>query len=214
LCTPASLHAALRSLTKHKSLIVERLRVREKTFDESMSCDASLDVDEALQRLRLKYLAPCDCQHLDLPAESLDVIVSRAVLEHIPPPVIDNIFSESFRLLKPGGLVCHFVDNSDHWEFRDKGISRVNFLKFSDSAFRWTCLNKQNYQNRLRHPEYREMLLKAGFRVIREERKIDSRALTAIENLPVDQRFRSFANEDLAAIDSSLLAAKPSNLRE
>src|SRR5579862_2049472 len=94
LCTPASLQAALRSLMKHKSLIVERLRVSENTFDLSTSWDPSLDVDQALGRLRLKYLAPCDCQHLDLPSESLDVIVSRAVLEHIPPPVIDNIFLE------------------------------------------------------------------------------------------------------------------------
>ena len=77
-------------------------------------------------------------------------------------------------------LACHLVDHSDHWEHNDKSLSRVNFLKYSDSFFRWTYIfNSLNYQNRLRHPEYIEMLHKAGFRLVREEHSVDEASLRA-----------------------------------
>jgi len=209
LCIPATVDAALRSIRAHKSLIIDSLGISGAVFDQGVAQNSSQDIDRAFGRLRLKYLAPCDCQKLDLPTASVDVLVSRAVLEHIPPVVLENIFGESFRILKPGGLVCHFIDDSDHWEFEDKSISRVNFLRYSDSVFRWTCLNKQNYQNRLRHPEYLQMMFKAGFSILREERKVDAKALAALHDLPIGQRFQSFSKEDLATIDSYVLARKP-----
>ena len=76
----------------------------------------------------------------DLPDASLDVVTSRAVLEHVPPDVIQDIFNESFRLLNANGLACHIIDNSDHWQHGDLRLSRVNFLRFSDFTFRLTCM--------------------------------------------------------------------------
>jgi SAM-dependent methyltransferase len=209
LCRPASFQAALASLRAQKELILDRLGISGEKVDAALLRDPGNDLEETLQRFRMKYLAPCDCRHLELPDGSVDVVSSRAVLEHIPPAVIEEIFGESFRLLKPGGVACHFVDNSDHWEHRDKRISRVNFLKFSDDTFRWTCLNSHNYQNRLRHPEYTELLEKMGFALEREEREIDSRAVSVLATLPVAERFRRFTAEELAAISSYLLARKP-----
>jgi SAM-dependent methyltransferase len=165
-------------------------------------------MQERLKELRLVYLAPCDCRSLSLPADSLDVVTSRACLEHIPPDVLQDIFHESYRLLKRGGLACHWVDPSDHWEHQDKSLTRVNFLKYPDALFRWTSINPINYQNRLRHPEYVEMLGKAGFRLIREERQVDEASLRSLPHIRIAKRFRRFSYEDLATIDSLLLAIK------
>jgi SAM-dependent methyltransferase len=162
-----------------------------------------------LRALRLTYLAPCDCRKLDMPGGSIDVITSRAVLEHIPPAVITDIFKESLRVLKPGGAACHFVDNSDHWEFEDKTISRTNFLQFSDSVFRLTCLNAQHYQNRLRHSEYVDGLQATGFDLVRAEREVDMKSVATLKQMSVDRRFLKFGVEDLATITSYLLALKP-----
>jgi len=165
-------------------------------------------LDDGFRRLRFEYLAPCDCRKLVLPDQSVDIVISRAVLEHIPPQLIQDIFYDSYRLMKPHGLTCHFVDNSDHWQHADNSISRVNFLKFPDAVFRWTYLNGLNYQNRLRHSQYVEMLRNAGFEVLREDKEIDSGSLEALKTLKLDDQFRRFTKDDLAALSSYLLARK------
>jgi SAM-dependent methyltransferase len=208
LCQTASFETALASLRLYRDRILKSLGIGEKAFDDAVAWKPSDGLAEGFKRLRLEYLAPCDCRHLDLAAGSLDVVTSRAVLEHIPPDVIQGIFTESFRLLKPGGLACHIVDNSDHWQHSDNSISRVNFLKFPDSVFRWTYLNGLNYQNRLRHSEYLEMLTKSGFTMLREERDVDQPSVAALQTLPLADRFRRFTVEDLATMNSFLLARK------
>ena len=163
---------------------------------------------DRLKEMHLIYLAPCDCRGLNIPAASLDVITSRACLEHIPPDVILDIFRESYRLLKPGGVTCHMVDHSDHWQHNDKNIGRVNFLKYSDSLFRWTSINPLNYQNRLRHPEYIEMLQKVGFRLACEEHTVDEESLRHLPKMRLAERSRKFSREDLATTSSLFLAVK------
>jgi SAM-dependent methyltransferase len=208
LCVPASFHSALQSLRAYKKLILERIPIGEKAFDEALAWEPEDGLEEGFRRLRLVYLAPCDCRRLRLPASSLDVVTSRAVLEHIPPDVIQDIFHESFRLLKPDGLACHIIDNSDHWQHVDTRISRINFLKFSDFAFKLTCINSLNYQNRLRHSEYRRMFLNSGFTLLRDEPDVDSASLAMLNTLPIISRFRTFTREDLAATTSHFVARK------
>ena len=198
----------MESLKLHRKLIVDSLGISEKSFDDAVTVKPDDSLTEGFRRLRLEYLAPCDCRKLTLPDQSIDVVTSRAVLEHIPPQVVQDIFYESYRLLKPQGVACHYVDNSDHWQHSDKSISRVNFLRFPDYVFRWTYINGLNYQNRLRHSEYVEMLRKAGFEILREDKDVDAGSLDALRALPLDPRFHRFSTEDLAALTSYLVARK------
>jgi SAM-dependent methyltransferase len=208
LCHAASFGTALAALRKYRSLILDKIPMGEDAFDRALAWDPATGLDAGLRHLRLKYLAPCDCQKLDLPSGSVDIVISRAALEHIPPAVIQGIFRESFRLLRPGGLACHLVDNSDHWEHRDKRISRVNFLKYSDAVFRWTYLNGLNYQNRLRHPEYGEMLTKAGLSIVRNEPSVSRESVEALKTLPVHERFKRFTVEELASVGTIVVARR------
>jgi hypothetical protein len=208
LLQPASFRTAMDSLILHRKMIIDSLRISDQSFDQAVTVKPGDSLADGFRRLRLEYLAPCDCQKLALPDQSVDIVISRAVLEHIPPPVIQGIFYESYRLLRPGGLSCHYVDNSDHWQHGDNSISRVNFLRFPNSFFRWTYLNGLNYQNRLRHSEYVEMLRKPGFEILRQDKVVDTGALEALKTLPLDAQFRRFSNEDLASLTSYLLARK------
>lgn len=203
-----TLAGSLESFRANKKPILDALCMDSHDFDSRFSGEINSEED-FLSRHRFIYLAPCDCRSLSLESATLDVVTSRSVLEHIPPPVIESIFQESYRLLRPGGLVCHFVDNSDHWEHGDKSISRVNFLRYSDRIFRLTYLNSLNYQNRLRHSQYIEILRRAGFEMLRAEPIIDARAVKALNTLPLSAAFRRFSPEDLATTDSYLLARKP-----
>jgi hypothetical protein len=209
LLQPASFLTAMESLRLHRRLIIDRLGITEDAFDKAVTGKPGDTLADGFQRLSLEYLAPCDCRKLNLPDGSVDIVISRAVLEHVPPQVIQDIFFESYRLLRSDGLSCHYVDNSDHWQHDDPSLSRVNFLRFSDSVFRWTCLNGLNYQNRLRHSQYVAMLRKAGFDLLRDVPVVDEGALEALKTLPLDAQFRQFTREDLAALSSYLLARKP-----
>jgi SAM-dependent methyltransferase len=208
LLRPDTFAAALRTLRTQRQLIQDGLKVDAGVLDQMLREDAAATMDQRLKELRLVYMAPCDCRNLNLPAASVDVVTSRACLEHIAPDVLQDIFHESHRLLKPGGLACHWVDPSDHWEHQDKSLSRVNFLKYSDFWFRWTYINPINYQNRLRHPEYAQMLATAGFRIVREEREVDEASLHQLAHLQVAARFRAFSKQDLATVDSLFLATR------
>jgi SAM-dependent methyltransferase len=203
-----TLAGGLESFRSNRDKILGRLNLRADEFDGKFANGIESE-EEFLRNNGFIYLAPCDCRRLPLEDSSLDVITSRSVFEHIPRGVIADILRESYRLLKPGGLVCHFVDNSDHWEHGDKSISGVNFLRFSDRTFRFTYLNSLNYQNRLRHSEYVQMLRDRGFEILRAERIMDAGGVEALKTLPLAPRFRSFPVEDLAAKDSYLLARKP-----
>jgi SAM-dependent methyltransferase len=195
----------------HREKITQKLGIEPQEFDRKCALD-SPSISEFLERFRFTYFAPCDCQRLGLEQSTLDFVISRAVFEHIAPEIIDGILEETWRILKPGGLICHFIDNSDHWEHNDKRIPRINFLRFSDRAFRWTYLNPLNYQNRLRHIEYATTIKKHGFAILREEREIDAKSIAALPALRLDPRFHEFSAEDLATTDSRFLARKAASL--
>jgi hypothetical protein len=133
-------------------------------------------------------------------------VTSRTVLEHVPPPVVAAIFHEARRVLRPGGLMLHDIDHSDHWSHRDQRLSAVNFLQYPDWLFRLTCANPQNYQNRLRHSEYIGMLGNAGFLVKRQQCTVNSGCVTVLSKMRIARRFRSFDPADLATTCSILLA--------
>jgi SAM-dependent methyltransferase len=140
---------------------------------------------------------------------SIDLVTSRSVLEHVPPPVIADIFSEAKRLLRPGGRMMHIIDNSDHWAHRDRSITAVNFLQYPDWMFRLTCLNSLNYTNRLRHSEYLALLETTGFKLQRVQGTIDPTCIAALNGIRLAERFRGFEAEDLATTTTMVLAEVP-----
>lgn len=137
---------------------------------------------------------------------SADLVVSRTVLEHIAPPLLATLMRELHRIVRPGGLMCHIVDNSDHWEHRDKTISRVNFLRFEDGPlWRLACFNPQNYQNRLRHSDYLELFRRTGWDVVIAEGEPDPRCLEDLRSMPLARPFRGRSFRDLAILTSTFV---------
>ncbi len=209
LATPGSARWAIQTMVRHRAEITERLQISGADFNRAVSGDPMASgLDAYFDGLGLRYLAPCDCRHLDLPDGSVDIVTSRAVLEHIPADVIAAILRELHRILGPGGLACHFIDPSDHWEHVDKSISKINFLQHSDFVH-GLIHSPNNYQNRLRHPEYVRMMKDAGFAVVREEREVDAASLMALNaSLKLASRFEQFVPEDLATTNTYLLVRK------
>jgi len=210
LCSRHTTQGALEAIRRNRVKVLSRLQVSAERFDRATRWDPlAQTLDEGLAQLGMTYMAPCNCQHLNLDSGSVDIVSSRAVLEHIPAHSIFEIFSESYRLLKSGGLGCHFVDPSDHWQHGDPSITKINFLQFSDTMHNLVHFSPLNYHNRLRHPEYVAMLRRSGFEIVREEREVDERSLQALPHMKLATRFLGYSPLDLATTNTFVLARKP-----
>jgi SAM-dependent methyltransferase len=211
LCAPATLKGAISSLCKHKDLVCSRLRISAIEFDVCLAVNPA-HFDEACAQLRIGYLAPCDCRRLPFEDASIDVITSHMVLEHIAPEIIADIYAESSRVLRSGGLMCHVIDNSDHWQHRDARISALNFLRYPEWVFKLTCINDLDYQNRLRHSEHMMIMTDRGFEILFANRDVDQRSLQALSAMRLDEKFAKFKADDLATLTSTVLARKSNAL--
>ncbi len=196
-----------RKLLACKGEISQSLGISELHIEQLLSKLSSMSLESALAELNCRYLAPYDFLNNGLQEHSIDIITSRAVLEHVPPILIKGIFHESKRLLRHGGFMCHIVDNSDHWEFGDKSISRLNFLKYSQRMFDFlSSMNPLDYQNRLRHSQYKKMIEELGFTVVFDKSPPDEKAMGELGSLKIHPSFRQLSNEDLAVLTTYLVA--------
>lgn len=173
---------------------------------------AVLGVDQ--DRLREHLRAPLDARYAapwvpaHEPTASADIVFSRAVLEHVPPAVLSSMLGEFHRILRPNGLMGHIIDNSDHFAHRDRSLSMVNFLRFSDAAWWLTGINPQNYQNRLRHSDYLTLIEASGFEILTTSGEADPRSHTDGGRLPLAPRFRRYDPADLAVLTSTIIARR------
>ena len=158
-------------------------------------------LDRMLARLGMTYHVPFASSKMP----AVDIVVSRVVLEHIEPTVLARLHRDFALGLRPGGIVAHIVDNSDHREHRDKRLSRIDFLRYQERAWRLFCLNPQDYCNRLRHSDHVRLLSDAGFELLLANGEVDSRALADALTLNLAEPWRDRPIEDLATTTSRLV---------
>jgi SAM-dependent methyltransferase len=165
--------------------------------------------EELEERFGITYLAPRDARGTGLPAESVDFVSSTDTCEHIPEADLAEIFRESLRLLRPGGAFSCRIDLQDHYSYFDHSLSRYHFLRYSDRA--WSVVNSPlHHQNRLRSPEYLQLVRDAGFKLVVEQPSGPSEAgLKELESLPLAPRFRRFPPEELGVTVLSFVAVRP-----
>jgi SAM-dependent methyltransferase len=167
-------------------------------------------IAELEPRFGIEYLAPRDARATGLPAESVDFVSSTDVCEHVPEDDLAAIFRECFRLLRPGGAFSCRIDLQDHYSYFDRSISRYNFLRFSESA--WRLVNSPiHFQNRLRAPDYLRLARDAGFELVVERPSgPDEAGLAQLASLPLDERFRNgYTPQELGVTVLSFVARRP-----
>jgi SAM-dependent methyltransferase len=95
-----------------------------------------------------------------LGGESFDLIVSRAVLEHLHD--LDAAFASMDALLRPGGSMLHKVDFRDHGMFTGGGMHELTFLTIPDRLYELMSRNSGRPNRRL-VDWYREKLGELGY---------------------------------------------------
>lgn len=98
--------------------------------------------------------------------QTIDLLYSTSVLEHIPVEEISTLLQEARRVLSPAGRISLIVDYTDHYAYGDPSISSFNFLSVPEAKWLARYSPSGHFQNRLRHDDAVDLLEKAGFTVV------------------------------------------------
>ncbi|MBA3541276.1 MAG: methyltransferase domain-containing protein [Deltaproteobacteria bacterium] len=156
----------------------------------------------------IDYRAPGDAAKTGLPNESVDVVFSNSVLEHVPGTVIEHCLVEALRILRPKGIVFHSVNCGDHYAYTDKAIDQLHYLQYSESAWqKWN--NEFLYQNRLRANDFTAMAKAAGFAIEIDTSRAHPDRLRSLDTIQVDPHFARYTREQLAITSIDFVGRKP-----
>jgi hypothetical protein len=155
-----------------------------------------------LERLSINYRIG-DASRSRMPPQSVDLIVSDVVFEYLAPDELRDTLLEFRRIAAPHSVMSHTISLDDQYAYRDRRITKFNFLRFSDAT--WRLLNNPIIPlNRLRVSDYRRALDESGFQVVDETNQPGDPQEPA--RTPLAARFRGYPVEDLLVIHTWLVA--------
>jgi SAM-dependent methyltransferase len=199
----------IRRLQRHLGAIAESSnRTLAEVTADYRRLTAARSVEEMLALGRIEYLAPADAAATGLPAESIDIVYSNSVFEHVPAAAIEAILRENLRVLRKGGVVIHSANCGDHYAYTDARITPINYLTYSSEQWEF-WQNRLLYQNRLRPRDFRDLALVSGFEVARYCFKPRDRLLRVLDTLPIAPEFQKYPPEQLCSTSVDLVLRHP-----
>lgn len=196
-------------LMDNHTISLAKQRILEKRDYICANLDIKMDdFKERADRFSPSYIVPWSpSKEKD---DSVDLILSRTVFEHVPEEDLIVFVKEFHRIIRKDAYMCHLIDNSDHWQHRQKDLSRVNFLKYNENEIIWKLaqFNAQWYQNRLRHSDYKKMFQDTGFEICVEHGIADQKCIDDTKKMKIDPRFSGKTNDDMSILTSIFLCRK------
>lgn len=146
----------------------------------------------------ITYKAPWDDENVIEP-ESVDLIFSQAVLEHVDD--LDSVYNFMYRWLKPGGYLSHQID------FKCHGTASEWNGHWQYSDFTWKLIKGRRpyLLNRMPHSVHVKNINKHGFRIICDDR-YRMKSVFSLDEL--DARFGFMGDEDLVTSGAFIQAKK------
>jgi SAM-dependent methyltransferase len=140
-------------------------------FRETLGVDAASVYERASSTDRLPLVfGAFDGEHLPIPSSSIDLVISRSVLEHVRERRNEGLIRELYRVLRPGGSMVHWIDLRDHFHiagnFEVEG-DWLAALRYSEQEYENMFENRPVYINRLRSSEWRATFTASGFELDR-----------------------------------------------
>jgi hypothetical protein len=192
---------AMRDIASYRPLI-ERLARRTTSIRDVSgllrlpSLESMLDAVNATVRTD-------DLRGLEsLPSETVDLVFSQAVLEHVPLASFRALACALYRLQKRSGLGSHHVDFKDHLQ------GSLNNLRFSKAMWEkpWFAARSGFYTNRLRLSDMVEAFQAAGFSVAVPQR--DTWPALPIPRAALAKPFRDMPEDQLRTWGAVLVLTK------
>jgi hypothetical protein len=155
----------------------------------------------------IQYFPKTDIRQANL--KETDILISRFVLEHVPPELIAAMHHDFAASMKPGSYVLHLISPSDHRAYSDKSLSLYDFLQYSPSEWK-KIQTKFDYHNRLRLPQY-VTILEKDFEIIYIEFdscKLGSEQFEKFKKLAIHSDYAAYTDEELTAGSINVLLRK------
>ena len=119
-----------------------------------------IDIYDILKKVDSNYLTNGVESMKMIPSNSVDLIFSQAVLEHVRKKDFNNLAIEIKRILKEDGTSSHAIDLKDHLNYS------LNNLRFSDKLWELEFFaNSGFYTNRFSISEITDLYKENGFDV-------------------------------------------------
>jgi hypothetical protein len=162
-----------------------------------------------LERLGIFYHAPYGDSFAAL-AGGVDVVTSTQVLLYVPRTVMPGCFSQIHASLKPGGVFMATVYLRDILTGNPvSSADKYNQLKYSPETWdRWINSSIMHF-NRFKARDYREMLEKAGFKLVHfEEEPASAEDYAELDRIKIARCFERYTRDELAARGLFFVAQK------
>lgn len=160
--------------------------------------------------LGIEYRAPV--RWASIPDGSVDIILSRACLEHIPPEDLMELMVTARSRLSRKGLMAHAIDHSDHHSHGHPEISPLHFLTRRAATHQRMWDWARDGENRLRHHQYAGLFRDAGWQVLAEHAFTTERAAkdARVDAWAFGPPFQTFTPEQNAVVTSWFVLAPDS----
>ncbi len=133
---------------------------------------------------------------------SFDLIVSSDVLEHINREEMKEFISDSYGLLKRGGICIHKIDIRDHFYYFDNKVSPKNYLRYSPKIWKRYFESRVQYFNRIQRSEWLNVFRESGFEIIEEYIKIED-----VGNITPSTLY-TLDNQDATCVDMTVICRR------
>ncbi len=132
-------------------------------------------------------------------AESLDLVFSHAVLEHVDE--IQTLYEQMWTWLRPGGLMSHVIDYKSHQLTRDWAGHWI----IPEWQWKLARGRRRFLISRLPHSGHVAAIEQAGFRVV----DVDRKEAETVSRSDLAPRFQHLTDEDLCTAGACIMAVKP-----
>jgi ubiquinone/menaquinone biosynthesis C-methylase UbiE len=150
---------ATKDIEFYKNIIVEL-----KNPISDISANDLISYEQMVKKLDITYLTDGTSSFKKIDDNSINIIISQACLEHVRKKEFKFFVNENYRVCKKGALSIHSIDFKDHLEYS------LNNLRFSERFWESEFISSSGfYTNRLRYCDMKEIFLKSGFEIIKED---------------------------------------------
>ena len=176
-----------------KANIIDYIRLKDALISEELNppnISNKDNIDLILKKSNSEYLTEGLSSIKKIPSNSVDLIFSQAVMEHIRKENFEAMNSELYRVLKKDGVISHQIDLRDHLG------GGLNNLRFSDNLWESKFFVKSGfYTNRIGFDKMISIFENLSFKY--EIINVQKWKLLPIKKYKINKKYRAQDEENL-----------------
>jgi len=198
----------LKNYLRQLKPLIDRVDVEPARRTQALSLMARMeritDYQELYELLGFTYVVDAEGVLGEMERDSMDLIVSAGVLEHVYAKAAPSLVGAMAGVLKRGGYSVHSINIRDHLYQYDPTVSPKQYLQYSDWMWQTFFQNDVQYINKLQRCDWLRLFESAGLTLVDE-------TVEAVDlaGLKVAETYRRYADVDLACGGLSIVHRRP-----